>query len=516
MKRLLLFFAAFILLFSFASCKGKEVELLESKSLVLAVGETGAFEEGFEYSTTDVEIIELTNNSYRTLKEGSAVVTVRQGENKVGVYIIAVCGTQTVNLKDLTLVEQPSNLTVSEIVKLEYKKDPVNANDYDAIIWESSNPEIATIDRYGNVTPLKMGEVTITLTAVNTQVKKEFKFTVLPRATVFEINYSRIVGIVGNAEEILSTNIITDYSFDGTVTWFSDDESIVTVDQEGKTTFVKAGSTFVGIKGIIDGKEVSYRTEVVVLEDMGYKVLRTPVDLQEIGNTSGNYMLGNDIDMKEAVSEGGELYNDGKGFMPLFEDAKNSFKGVFDGNGFTIYNMYINRPNDVFVAFMRYISAEEGNEGIIKRLSFVGGEITGGNYTAVFYSNASGYGSVNSGLRDAYVNMTVKSIGSLSTLVGNNKGLVENCIVNVEYEAAGDMYPFALNHTGLEEGLGINNCVFIGDYQGTNYANTTNGGFVTNSIVITKDQIASYDFNMGNNWIWVKGSLPILKGVTHE
>ena len=78
------------------------------------------------------------------------------------------------------------------------------------------------------------------------------------------------------------------------------------------------------------------------------------------------------------------------------------------------------------------------------------------------------------------------------------------------------MYPFALNHTGLEEGLGINNCVFIGDYQGTNYANLTNGGFVTNCSVITKDQIATHEFNMGNNWIWVKGSLPILKGVTYE
>ena len=516
MKKIIAFFAAFILLFSFTSCRDAEIELLESKSLVLAVGETGAFAEGFDYSTTDIDIIELSNNQYRTLKEGSAVVTVRQGENKVGVYIIAVYGTQTINLKDLTLVDQPSSLTIAQNVKLEYKKDPVNSNDYDAIIWESLNPEIATIDRYGNVTPLKVGEVTITLTAINTQVKKEFKFNVLPRATVFEINYSRIAGVEGNTEEILKTNIVTDYSFDGTVTWFSDDESVVTVDQEGTTTFVKPGTTFVGVKGIIDGKEVSYRTEVVVLEDLGYKVLRTPVDLQEIGNTSGNYMLGNDIDMKEAVSEGGELYNDGKGFMPLFENAKNSFKGVFDGNGFTIYNMYINRPNDVFVAFMRYISAEEGNEGIIKRLSFVGGEITGGNYTAVFYSNASGYGSVNSGLRDSYVNMKVKSVGSLSTLVGNNKGLVENCIVNVEYEAVGDMYPFALNHTGLEEGLGINNCVFIGDYQGTNYANLTNGGFVTNCSVITKDQIATHEFNMGNNWIWVKGSLPILKGVTYE
>ena len=219
--------------------------------------------------------------------------------------------------------------------------------------------------------------------------------------------------------------------------------------------------------------------------------------------------------MAPAVAEDGVLYNDGKGFMPLFEDAKKSFKGVFDGNGFTIYNMYINRPNDVFVAFMRYISAEEGNEGVIKRLSFVGGSITGGNYTSVFYANASGYGSEESGVRDCYVEMSLNSVGSLSCLVGNNKGKVENCIVNVDYEAEGVVYQFALNHTGLEAGLGVFNCVFIGETDAKT-ANITNGGSVGKCVKVAEDKIATYTFKMGDNWTWEKGSLPKVKGVTYE
>lgn len=533
MKKIFSFLIVFVLIFALTSCGEKteeeptsneqtntntkvEYEMLESKHMVLSVGQTGVFPEGYEYSTTDVDVIELSGNQYRTLKEGSANVIVRQNNNKIGVYVIAVYGTPTVELKDMTLVDGPSHLTVSKVVKLEYQKDPINSNNYEAIIWDSLNPDVATIDRYGNVTPLKMGEVTITLTAINTNVVKEFKFTVLPRETIFEINYSKIVGIAGETEKVLSEEILTDYPFDGNITWFSDDESVVTVTQDGTTTFNEPGTTNVGIKGIINGKQVVYKTKVVVLEDTGYQLIRTPLQLQEIGNNSGNYMLGNDIDMLEAVSVGGELYNDGKGFMPLFEDAKNSFKGVFEGNGFTIYNMYINRPNDVFIAFMRYISAEEGNEGVIQNLSFVGGEISGGNYTSVFYANASGYGSAASGLRDCYVEMTLNSVGSLSCLVGNNKGLVENCIVNVEFDALGDTYLFALNHTGLEEGLGIKNCVFIGEYADVLEANLTNGGFVTDCNKISKEQIATFKFNMGNNWVWKLGSLPTLKGVAYE
>ena len=67
MKKIIAFLATFMLLFSFTSCRDVEIELLESKSLVLAVGETGEFAEGFDYSTTDVDIIELSNNQYRTL-----------------------------------------------------------------------------------------------------------------------------------------------------------------------------------------------------------------------------------------------------------------------------------------------------------------------------------------------------------------------------------------------------------------------------------------------------------------
>lgn len=517
MKKIILFITTLMLFLSLTSCdiNNVEYELIESNTMVLFIGQTGEFEAGYEYSTSDDDVIEITGNQYRTLKEGSATVVVRQGENKIGVYVIAVYGTEVVKLQDLQLVDAPENLTNTHVVRLEYEKYPNNANDYDAIVWESLNKDVATIDKFGNVTPLKTGEVTFTLTAVNTGVKKTFKFTVLPRQTVFELNHSKIVGVVGNTEKILDVNVITDYSFDGNVTWFSENENIVSVSQDGTTSFNKPGMTNVGITGTINGEKLIYKTSVVVLEDLGYEVIRTPQQLQDIGNTSGYYMLGNDIDMKEAVTEGGELYNDGKGFMPLFENAKNSFKGVFDGNGFTIYNMYINRPNDVFVAFMRYISAETGNEGVIRRLAFVGGEITGGNYTSVFYANSSGYGSVESGVKDAYVEMTLKSVGSLSCLVGNNKGLVENCIVNVEFEAVGDVYQYALNHTGLEQGLGIRSCIFIGDTT-IAPANLNNGGFVGKSYKITKEQIATYTFKMGDNWTWEQGSLPTLKGVTYE
>ena len=259
-----------------------------------------------------------------------------QGEYKVGVYLIAVYGQKVVAVTDLEIVDKPASLTKLTPIKLECKTVPENANNYDAITWESLNPEVATVDKHGNVNPLTMGEVTIKVTAVNSNVSKEFKFNVLPRETVFELNHDKIIGYAGKTEKVFDEVILTDLSFDGNVTWFSKNEEIVTVASDGTTTFVAPGTAKVGISGTIDGKVVSYEADVVVLEDEGYTIIRTPEQLQEIGNQSGYYMLGNDIDMGPAVSEGGRLYNDGRGFMPLFDDAKHAFKGVFDGNGFAI------------------------------------------------------------------------------------------------------------------------------------------------------------------------------------
>ena len=529
MKKISIFILMFILFFTLVSCDTKDqsnsetqtpdeemiydFELLGGQTMTFYIGQTGSFPEGYTYSTTDTDVIEISGNNYRTLKEGKAVVTVEKDKNKIGVYVIAVYGSKQADLEDLIIKNAPTTLTIMNVVKLDYEKDPIDANNFETIVWSSSNEEIATVDKNGNVTPLKMGEVTITLTAINTNVKKELHFTVLPRDTRFELNHDEIIGVCDTTEAVLTPYVLTDYEFDGNITWFTDDSNIVEVDQDGVTSFKNPGTTYVGISGVINNETVSYKTKVTVLEDMGYTIIRTPEQLQEIGNTSGNYMLGNDIDMLAAVSKGGVLYNNGKGFMPLFESGEHAFKGVFDGNGFSIKNMYINRPNDVFVAFMRYISAVEGEEGLIKNLAFEGGEIIGGNYTAVCYANSYGYGSTNSGLRDVYVEMKVSSIGSLSALVGNNKGLVQNCVVKVEFDAIGDAYLFALNNTGLEEGLGVDNCVYIGDSQGKEYANLENGGFATNCYKITSEEVSEFEFNLGSCWSWTKGSLPVLKGV---
>lgn len=76
-------------------------------------------------------------------------------------------------------------------------------------------------------------------------------------------------------------------------------------------------------------------------------VLTTVAELQAVdGDRSAHYELGADIDASET-----ENWNDGAGFEPLGDgsltdqmDYGNAFRGAFDGNGYEIRELYVNRP----------------------------------------------------------------------------------------------------------------------------------------------------------------------------
>lgn len=486
----------------------------ESKVVRLYIGQEGVFENAnYTYESDNTDVLEVNGSSYKALKAGSASVKVSDGNLKVAVYLFVVFGNKPVELTGLTINGVPSgnSVEVGQVLNLSYLKQPANADAYDAILWECSDSELLSIDKQGNVTANKMGSATVTLKALGTNVSTSVTINVLPRETIFALNMQKLVGVEGKTEQLLVANVLCDYPMQKQVSWFTQDENVVTVNN-GELTFVAEGKTKVGINAVIDNVEYNAYCDVTVLKDEGFTVIRTPEQLQQIGNVSANYMLGNDIDMAVACAEGGELYNAGKGFMPLFETQNDAFKGVFEGNGFAIKNIMINRINDSFVAFMRYISAEEGSEGVIRNLSIIGGSIKGGNYTSVFYANSFGYGSVNSGLKNCYVELDMYSVGTLSCLVGNNKGIVENCVSKVTVDALGKVYLFALNHTIASDLFGVKNCVYIGE-SNAEFANVSNGGFVSDCNKITLDQVATFNFNLGDGWNYVNGEIPTVKGV---
>ena len=80
----------------------------------------------------------------------------------------------------------------------------------------------------------------------------------------------------------------------------------------------------------------------------------------------GEFVLADDIDLASYTSNGG--------WTPI-GSATNSFEGIFDGNGYTISNLYINRSG----SNNQGLFGQSGNSAIIKNLALESVDITAGS-----------------------------------------------------------------------------------------------------------------------------------------
>ncbi|NCU42354.1 MAG: hypothetical protein EOM19_06595, partial [Candidatus Moranbacteria bacterium] len=104
--------------------------------------------------------------------------------------------------------------------------------------------------------------------------------------------------------------------------------------------------------------------------------ITTLIELQCVGGGAGtlsaHYKIMNDIDASDT-----NTWNDGAGFIPI-GNATTPFTGGFDGSGYIIENLYINRPFSDFIGFFGDTNAQYiRNVGLVN-VSITGGYRTGG------------------------------------------------------------------------------------------------------------------------------------------
>jgi hypothetical protein len=109
--------------------------------------------------------------------------------------------------------------------------------------------------------------------------------------------------------------------------------------------------------------------------------IASPDELQAIGLSSdtlaGNYIQINDIDMNVSP------YNSGAGFNPIGTSAA-PFKGTYNGQDYTIRNLYINRPTLDYVGLFGRIANTTAVAGVWN-VRLENATVTGRDYTGSLY-----------------------------------------------------------------------------------------------------------------------------------
>ena len=222
-------------------------------------------------SNTNVATVDQEGN-VTAVKEGVATITVttvngRRAECKITVNKPS----ENIPIESVSLDKTTLTLEEQEAETLVATINPSDTTDDTTLTWKSSNPEVATVDNNGKVTAVKEGSATITVTTVNGK-EATCTVTVTKKPVPIEsvsLNKTTLTLEEQQAETLVATINPSNTTDDTTLTWKSSNPEVATVDQEGKVTAVKEGTTTITVT-TVNGKEATCTVTVLnatALED---------------------------------------------------------------------------------------------------------------------------------------------------------------------------------------------------------------------------------------------------------
>ncbi len=203
------------------------------------------------WNSTNTNAVTVDNGVVTAVGEGSSTVTATVGEK-----VATINYTVRIPLESIT-INGDETLSKNEEKTLTVTYNPTNTTDNKTVDWESSNPEIVSIDSTGKITGKKGGTAKITATVGNVKAEKEVK-VVVPIESVSLSGDDSI--LKGETKRLTATINPEDTTDDKTITWSSDDENVLFVDQNGQIRGIKEGTA--NVKAVVAGKETTKQITV--------------------------------------------------------------------------------------------------------------------------------------------------------------------------------------------------------------------------------------------------------------
>jgi hypothetical protein len=151
-------------------------------------------------------------------------------------------------------------------------------------------------------------------------------------------------------------------------------------------------------------------------------------DLHAIRNDlGGDYILMNDLDSNTAgyTELASETANGGKGWEPIGTPDENSdeqFTGSFNGQGYEIRDLFINRPDENYVGIFTHISWIRyiDNVGVVENVGVVNADVTGSAQVGSLVGHNEGL------VNNSYSSGRVTGESRVGGLVGWNQATLSN------------------------------------------------------------------------------------------
>lgn len=238
-----------------------ELKVGETKEFSYDISPLDATDQGVMISSSDDNIIRISNNKVTALKEGTTDINFKtvDGGYKATIKVKVLSRTKIVNEKDLTVKPSSINIPVGGSFEVEAKISPVDAT-YKELNWKSNDPNVATVNN-GLIVGVSPGKTEIVVSTINKKITKRIVVNV-SKVEIKEITLdkSNEVMKVGETLSLIKTVNPTSAS-NQTVYWDSSNTSVVTVNSNGVIKAVGIGKATITVR-TSNGKVASCLIEV--------------------------------------------------------------------------------------------------------------------------------------------------------------------------------------------------------------------------------------------------------------
>ncbi len=234
--------------------KDKEIRIKKDESIQLTLLSSG---KGVKYKSSNDNIVKVNERTgYITgVNKGTATITAYNDSKSDECFVEVYESTYVINIEKIELSETSMNLYVGDNKNLSVTISPSNATNK-KIIWSTSNSNVASIDKDGNVKGVGIGSATIKARSENGKyaicnvvvTNKSTKPTTptKPQIEKLVISSNKLSLKVAETKKI-SYHIEPENGEIKSISFTSSNPSIATVDNSGNVKGIKEGTVEVTI-----------------------------------------------------------------------------------------------------------------------------------------------------------------------------------------------------------------------------------------------------------------------------
>ena len=250
-----------------------EMEIGETLSLKATVSPSNASYDGLTWTSTNPKVASVSESGLvSAISEGNTTITVMAG-GKTASCSVSVAS-RFVAVSSISLSKTSMELVKGESVTLTASVSPDEATDK-SVIWTSNAPSIASVDENGKVSAINGGSATITVKAGDKTATCAVTVVVPVESVTLD---KESLTLIKGESAILTATVKPDDATEKNLTWSSSDETIVSVDQNGKVSAVKGGEAMVTVNA---GGKTSTCTVTVIVPVESITISQSSVTLVE-------------------------------------------------------------------------------------------------------------------------------------------------------------------------------------------------------------------------------------------